>query len=41
MQEAEDVTEALKATNQLEWVRQMNNIRNRAEEIVKAELIFA
>jgi len=41
MQEAEDVTEALKAANQLEWVQRMNNIRNRAEEIVKAELIFA
>ena len=40
MQEAEGVTEALKATNQLEWVRQMNNIRNRAEEIIKTELIF-
>ena len=41
MQEAEDVTEALKAANQLEWVQRMNSIRNRAEEIVKAELIFA
>ena len=41
MQEAEGVTETLKAANQMEWVRQMNNIRNRAEEIVKAELIFA
>lgn len=41
MQKSEGVTEALKATNQLEWVRRMNNIRNRAEEIVKAELIFA
>ena len=40
MQEAEGVTEALKATDQLEWVQRMNNIRNRAEEIVKAELIF-
>ena len=40
MQEAEGVTEALKAANQLEWVRQMNSIRNRAEEIIKAELIF-
>lgn len=40
MQEAEGVTEALKAENQLEWVRRMNSIRNRAEEIVKAELIF-
>ena len=40
MQEAEDVTEALKATDQLEWVRQVNSIRSRAEEIIKAELIF-
>lgn len=40
MQEAENVTEALKATDQLEWVRQMNSIRSRAEEIIKAELIF-
>ena len=40
MQEAEGVTEALKAADQLEWVRRMNSIRNRAEEIVKAELIF-
>ena len=40
MQEAEDVTEALKAADQLEWVRQMNNIRSRAEEIIKAEMIF-
>lgn len=40
MQEAEGVTEALKAANQLEWVRQMNSIRNRADEIIKAELIF-
>jgi len=40
MQDAEGVTEALKAENQLEWVRRMNSIRNRAEEIVKTELIF-
>ena len=40
MQEAEGVTEALKAENQLEWVRRMNSIRNRAEEIIKSELIF-
>ena len=40
MQEAEGVTEALKAADQLEWVRRMNSIRNRAEEIIKAELIF-
>ena len=40
MQEAEGVTEALKAADQLEWVRRMNGIRNRAEEIIKSELIF-
>lgn len=40
MQETEDVTEALKTADQLEWVRQMNSIRNRAEEIIKTELIF-
>ena len=40
MQEAEGVTEALKTADQLEWVRRMNSIRNRAEEIIKTELIF-
>ena len=40
MQEAEGVTEALKVADQLEWVRRMNSIRNRAEEIIKSELIF-
>ena len=40
MLEAEGVTEALKAADQLEWVRRMNSIRNRAEEIIKIELIF-
>ena len=40
VQEAEGVTEALKAADQLEWVRRMNSIRNRAEEIIKTELIF-
>ena len=39
MREAEGVTEALKAANQLDWVRRMNSIRNRAEEIIKTELI--
>lgn len=38
--EIEGVTEELKEQNQMEWVRQMNNIRNRAEEIVNDELIF-
>ena len=36
----EGVTEALKATDQMEWVRRMNSIRNRAEEIVLKELVF-
>ena len=36
----ENVTEKLKATNQLEWVQAMNNIKNRAEEIITSELIF-
>ena len=40
MQESEGVTETLKAADQLEWVRRMNSIRNRAEEIIKTELIF-
>ena len=35
------MTEKLKADNQMEWVGRMNNIRSRATEIVNAELIFA
>ena len=38
--EQEGITEQVKATNQMEWVQQMNNIRNRATEIVNTELIF-
>ena len=41
MADAESITETLKANDQMEWVRQMNSIRNRAMEIVNAELIFA
>ena len=41
MAKQEGVTEALKATNQMEWVRYMNSIRNRAEEIVLTELVYA
>lgn len=37
--EKESVTEELKATNQMKWVQKMNNIRNRAEEIILKELI--
>ncbi len=36
----EGVTEILKAADHLEWVRRMNNIRNRAEEIVLNELVY-
>ena len=41
MAKQEGVTEALKATNQMEWVRYMNSIRNRAEEIILTELVYA
>ena len=37
---SEGVTESLKASDQLEWVRKMNNIRTQAEEIISAELIY-
>lgn len=40
MAEREGVTEQLKAKNQMEWVRMMNNIRNMATEIVYAEIIY-
>lgn len=40
MKAVEGVTEELKARDQLEWVGRMNNIRNRAEEIVKNEMIY-
>jgi len=38
--EKENITEELKATNQMEWVGRMNNIKNRAEEIILKELIY-
>ena len=41
MAERESVTEKLKAENQLEWVGKMNNIRQRATEIVNSELIYS
>ena len=40
MAEAEGVTEAMKADNQMLWVQSMNSIRSRAEEIIKMELIY-
>jgi len=36
----EGVTEQLKSENQMLWVRKMNNIRNRAEEIVNDGIIY-
>lgn len=41
MAKQEGVTEALKAADQMEWVRRMNSIRNRAEEFVLTELVYA
>ena len=38
--EKESVTEQLKATDQMAWVRRMNNIRERATEIVNADVVF-
>ena len=40
MAEAEGVSEALKAADQMEWVGKMNNIRNRAMEITNSSIIF-
>lgn len=38
--EKENITEKIKSENQMLWVQKMNNIRNRATEIVNTELIF-
>lgn len=38
--EKEGVTEQLKAADQMAWVQSMNNIRNRAIEVVNSEVIF-
>ena len=40
MKTAEGVTEALKAADTTAWVQRMNSIRNRAEEIIREELIY-
>lgn len=40
MKTAEGVTEALKAADPTAWVKRMNSIRNRAEEIIREELIY-
>ena len=41
MMRQEGVDEVLKARDQMEWVRRMNSIQNRAEEILLNELIYA
>ena len=41
MRIAEGVTEKLKCTHQMEWVRRCNNIHNRAEEIILHEIIYS
>ena len=40
MAQAEGITEGLKAANQMAWVGKMNSVRNRAMEIVNADLIY-
>lgn len=40
LEKQEGVTEKLKATDMMLWIQKMNNIRNRAMEIVNAELIY-
>lgn len=40
MAQQEGITEQLKAENQMEWVKQMNNIRNRVEEVIYSTLIY-
>ena len=40
MAKQEGVNELLKATNQMDWVRRMNSISSRAEEIILSELIY-
>ena len=41
MKAAEGVTEDMKATDQMAWIGAVNSIRNRAEEIVRSELIYS
>lgn len=38
--EQEGITEHLKSADQMEWIRQMNNVRERAMEVINAELIY-
>ena len=40
MMEAEGVTEELKGKDQMEWLRRVNNIRNRVDEVILNELVY-
>ena len=40
MMASEGVTEELKETSQMEWVRRINNIQNQAEEVIQNQLIY-
>ncbi len=41
MAESECITEQLKAENQIEWIQRMNNIKQRATEVINSELIYS
>ena len=38
--EQEGITEELKSRDQMEWVRQANNVRSRVDEIILNELVY-
>ena len=40
LSDSEGINEELKSANEIEWIRSMNSIRNRAEEIVLSEMIY-
>ena len=40
LMETESVTEELKGRNQMEWIRRVNNIRNRVDEVILNELVY-
>ena len=40
MADREDITEQLKAENQMEWVRQANNVRSRVDEMILTEMVY-
>ena len=40
LSDSEGINEELKSTNEIDWIRSMNRIRNRAEEIILSEMIY-